>query len=398
MSEQLVDPRFRALATRFRAMFTTSAHGGGALAVYLHGEPVLDIWAGNARRGRPWQADTVALSFSTGKGVASTVLHRLADQGLLDYDAPVAQYWPEFAAEGKERITVRELMSHRAGLHRAYGLAPDGLGLLDYDRMVTALAATAPDPRRLIGPGYHGVTYGWLAAELASRVAGRPFTDVLRTELAEPLGTDALWFEVPKSEQHRIAGTFPRILPRVVPWALVSGRLAGIGPTRGFAEAMMPEKFDELVRMPAVHDAVMPGWNGVFTARALAKMYAPIAYDGTVEGTRLFSAERVREMGRVQTRQRDYVLGLRPNWRLGYHQVIVPGRGQTGRAFGHYGLGGSGAYADPDIGLSLAFVANRLGNRVSSMYALRLPRLGALARNLALAAGAQRDFRKVPAS
>src|SRR6185312_1310248 len=112
--------------------------------------------------------------------------------GLIDYDAPVATYWPEFAAAGKEAITVRELMSHRAGLHKVQGIAPDGLGLLDYDMVVAKLAANAPDPKRYSGPGYHAVTYGWLVAELASRATGKPFTDLLSTEVAEPLGVKEL--------------------------------------------------------------------------------------------------------------------------------------------------------------------------------------------------------------
>ncbi len=108
--------------------------------------------AGNADRDRRWDHDTVSLSFSTGKGVASTVVHRLAERGLIDYDAPVARYWPEFAAAGKDKITVRELMSHRAGLHRVRGLMPHPLDLMDYDAVVAALAAEKPDPRRLRGP------------------------------------------------------------------------------------------------------------------------------------------------------------------------------------------------------------------------------------------------------
>ena len=118
-TELYVDRRFLPLADRFFAMYRQPQQGGGALVVYLGGEKVLDIWAGNADRDRRWDHDTVSLSFSTGKGVASTVVHRLAERGLIDYDAPVAQYWPEFAAAGKDKITVRELMSHRAGLHRA---------------------------------------------------------------------------------------------------------------------------------------------------------------------------------------------------------------------------------------------------------------------------------------
>jgi CubicO group peptidase (beta-lactamase class C family) len=379
-----IEPRFAPLALKFSKLFRHPNDGGGALAVYHHGELVLDIWAGYAHRGQRWQRDTVALSFSTGKGVASTLVHRLAEQGLIDYDAPVAKYWPEFAAAGKEAITVRELMSHRAGLHRVQGIAPDGVGLLDYEKVVARLAANPPDPKRFTGPGYHGVTYGWLVAELAARAAGRPFSELLRTEVAEPLGVEELWFHVPQEEQHRIAGFFPRLLPLRLSWPFVSARLGSIPITRGFAEALMPEKFDVLVRLPEVHSAVMPGWNGVFTARALARMYAPMAGDGTVEGVPFLKPETIAEISEVQTRARDYVLGFRPNWRLGYHQAFVADRVRTPRAFGHYGLGGSGGFADPDADLAIAFVSNHLGNRLSALGDLRLARLSALARRLAV--------------
>jgi CubicO group peptidase (beta-lactamase class C family) len=380
-----IEPRFAPLALRFAKLFRHPNDGGGALAVYHRGELVLDIWAGYAHRGQRWQRDTVALSFSTGKGVASTLVHRLAEQGLIAYDAPVATYWPEFAANGKEDITVRDLMTHRAGLHKVQGIAPDGLGLLNYEQVVARLAADAPDPKRLKNPGYHGVTYGWLVAELAARAAGKPFTELLRTEVAEPLGVDEFWFYVPEDQRHRIAGMFPKLLPLRLSWPFVSARLTSLPLTKGFAEAMMPEKFDVLVRLPEVHSSVMPGWNGVFSARALARMYAPLAGDGTIDGAPFLKPETVAEISEVQTTARDYVLGFRPNWRLGYHQSFVADRVRTPRAFGHYGLGGSGAYADPDAELSVAFISNHLGNKLSPLGDLRLSRLGALARRLAVA-------------
>jgi CubicO group peptidase (beta-lactamase class C family) len=141
-----IRPHWAPLAHRFSKLFRHPNDGGGALAVYHHGELVLDMWAGYAHRGRRWERDTVSLSFSTGKGVATTLIHRLAEQGYIDYDATVATYWPEFAAAGKEAITVRELMSHRAGLHKVQGIAPDGIGLLDYEAVVAKLAASPPDP------------------------------------------------------------------------------------------------------------------------------------------------------------------------------------------------------------------------------------------------------------
>src|SRR6478735_5922353 len=186
-TELHVDPRFLPLADRFFAMYRQPQHGGGALTAYFRGEKVLDIWAGWADRDRRWDRDTMALSFSTGKGVASTVVHRLAERRLIDYDAPVARYWPEFGAAGKDHITVRDLLTHRAGLHKVRGLMRSPLDLLEYDAVVQALAAAPADPRRLRGPGYHAVTYGWLVAELIARVTGKPFVQVVQDEIAGPL-------------------------------------------------------------------------------------------------------------------------------------------------------------------------------------------------------------------
>lgn len=377
--QMYVDPRFRHAANRFFDVFRSSADGGGAAAAYLHGELVLDVWAGWRAKDERWTHDTVTLCFSTGKGVASTVLHRLADRGLVDYDQPVAAYWPEFAAAGKDRITVRELMSHRAGLHNVRDVAPTRDVLLDADRLTRALAAAAPDPRRLKGPGYHAVTYGNLVAEVAQRVTGKDFTTLLREEVAKPLGVDEFWFHVPHDHRVRIARVFPTVKPGPVPWSTTGRMLSAVPGLRAIAEAGMAEGFDELVRSPEAHDAVMPGWNGVFSAAALAKMYGALANGGTIEGRELLTADRIHEITKTQTRNRDYVLGIRPHWRLGYHPAWLRTPEVPRRSIGHYGFGGSGAWADPETGLSFAFVSNRLGNRLQPIADGRMSRIGGAA-------------------
>ncbi len=297
-TEMHVDPRFLPLADRFFALYTQPHHGGGALTAYLHGEKVLDVWAGWADRTRRWTQDTMALSFSTGKGVASTVVHRLAERGLIDYSAPVAQYWPEFAAGGKGSLTVADVMTHRAGLHRVRGLVPGKRGILDYDATVAALAAATPDRRRMSGSGYHAVTYGWLVAEIVQRVTGLPFTEVVDREIAQPLGCQDFWYQVPHDERGRIARLFPRINPVGLDWGVSASVLSRVAPTRGLVEAAMPAGFDELVRDPAVHDSVMPGWNGVFTARSLARMYGAIAGGGTIDGVKFLDPSTIAADGR----------------------------------------------------------------------------------------------------
>jgi CubicO group peptidase (beta-lactamase class C family) len=381
--EMLVDRRFRGVADRFFERFQTARDGGGAAAAYLHGEKVLDVWAGWRAKDTRWTHDTVTLCFSTGKGVASTVVHRLADRGLVDYDQPVAAYWPEFAAAGKERITVRELMSHRAGLHNVRVVAPTEQVLLDYRAFADALAAARPDPRRFKGPGYHAVTYGNLVAELASRVSGKDFTTLLREEVSEPLGAEELWFHVPDDARVRIARVFPTVKPGPVPWSTTGRVMSRLPGLRAIAEAGMAEGFDELVRSPRAHDVVMPGWNGVFSAPALARMYAAIANGGELDGLRYLSPDRVTQLSETQTRRRDYVLGIRPHWRLGYHPAWLRTDEMPRRSVGHYGFGGSGAWADPETGLSFAFVSNRLGNRLQPVADGRMSAIGGAALEVA---------------
>ncbi|RDI34083.1 beta-lactamase [Rhodococcus sp. AG1013] len=274
-------------------------------------------------------------------------------------------------------------MSHRAGLHRVRGLVPGPLGLMDHAAVTAALAASAPDPRSPMLPGYHAVTYGTLVAELLARATGKPFAELVRTEIAEPLGVPEFWFVVPPEQRYRIAKSFPRINPFRLSWDTTSFVLSRIPGLRGVADAGMPRGFDELVRNPAIHDVAMPGWNGVFNARALAKMYGALANGGSVEGIQFLRSETVAQLSEVQTTDRDFVLGIRTNWRLGYHAALVASRTQYEHAFGHYGLGGSGAFADSKSGLALAFVTNRMGNALTPLTDLRMLRLGAQAQSIA---------------
>src|SRR5277367_4796158 len=199
------DPHFARAVRSFASMFPGRRYGGGALAVYLDGQPVVDVWTGwSDRRGRvPWTADTATMVFSATKGMASTVIHRLVDRGLIDYDAPVAEYWREFGANGKSNITLRQMMRHQAGLSALHGASKDDL--LNHELMEERLAAARPG-YSFGRSAYHALTYGWLVSGLARAVTGKGMRELIREELAEPLGTDGLHLgRPPAGAQTRVA-------------------------------------------------------------------------------------------------------------------------------------------------------------------------------------------------
>jgi CubicO group peptidase (beta-lactamase class C family) len=374
------DPGFRPLVEGFRSLFLRRRDGGGALAVYQHGRPVVDVWAGYADAGsdRPWQADTMSLSFSTSKGVASTVVHRLIDRGVLAADEPIATWWPEFAAKGKGGILLSDLMTHRSGLHRVRGVAETPGDLLDHRRMADRLAARAPEPE-LGRPAYHAMTYGYLVAAVVERATGRSFGEVLHDEVAAPLDLDGLHIGTPAERHQHIAPFFQQLAPLGLDVARIGHHVKRIPRLRPFVDALLPHGFDAFMNTPALWSATMPAVNGVFTARALARLYAPLANGGEVDGQVFLRPDTLHEAGRVRTRGRDAVLGIRMRWRLGYHGAFVASGEQPRMAFGHYGLGGSGAFADPETGLAVAFTTNKLGTATTPMADIRLARLAKVA-------------------
>lgn len=374
-----VHPAYAGVAERFRGLFDNPGSGGGALAIRLRGEVMVDIWGGHADVAGevPWSADTMAMSFSTTKGVAVTALHRLADRGLLEYDAPVVDYWPEFGAHGKQRITVRQMLSHQAGLHDITALIDTPEDLLDHRLIEQRLAEARPDPAPGTGPGYHGFTFGWLVSGLARAITGQDIRELVQDELAGPLKTDGLHIGITDAERDRVA---PLIVGNWGPVRLLGTHGSRWKVTRRIREAFFIDDFDTLLEDPAQRlvAAQMPAASGVFTARALATMYSALANGGTVDGVELLSRRTVHELGRVVTRQRDYILGIKMRWRLGYHQAFT-GRKPPRQAFGHFGFGGSGGWADPATGLAIGFVTNRLGSATTPIADARLVRLGSAA-------------------
>ncbi len=307
-------------------------------------------------------------------------MHVLADRGLVAYDEPVATYWPEFGVAGKESITVRELMTHRAGLHRVYGLVPEAKDLLDHRAMAALLAALPADGRRARTSGYHAITYGWLVSELVLRVTGTTLADFVRDEIAAPLGADGLFIGLPQAERHRLAPLFPETTPEDrARFPKILAFFNRFDRTRPFAEAMLVDDFDTLYEGadPLITDTEMAAVNGFFTARSLASMYGAIANGGVFGGRKILDAATIEEFSRIQVFTRDYVILLPMRWRTGFHRAFTFGR-QPPRGFGHFGFGGSGAWADPDTGLSVALTLNRVVT-TTPVADIRLARIGSAA-------------------
>ena len=338
-------------------MFPGRRFGGGALAVYVDGQPAVDVWKGWAdRRGHlPWSADTAAMVFSATKGMTATVIHRLADRGLIDYEAPVAEYWPEFAANGKGALTVRQVMRHTAGLSGLRGATKEDL--LDHVVMEDRLAAAAPG--RLLGKSaYHALTFGWLMSGLARAVTGKDMRVLFREELAEPLNSDGFHLGRPPAE----APT--RVAEIIMPQNIVGNPVVDCVTRKvanqlsgGWRSMYFPGVVAAVQGEIPMLDAEIPAANGVVTARALARMYGAIANGGEIDGTRFLSRELVAGLTGRRSLQPDRNLFVPLAFHLGYHSLPI---GNVMPGFGHVGLGGSVGWADPADGVAFALVHNRL--------------------------------------
>lgn len=379
-----VHPDFGGLTPLLSKYLNAEDRFGGAMCVYHRGEKVVDVWGGRRdEQGAQWAHDTMAVSYSTTKGVTATALHILVDRGLVDIDAPVAEYWPEFAAAGKESVTVRHVLTHTAGLHKLRGVVDDASEFLDWDHMVSVLAARAPSPAPGTGPGYHGITFGWLVGNIVRNVSGTSLSEFIAAELAQPLGLDGLYVRTPAGERGRIATLMPTLKGDEGAKAQAQiDRLGRFKALQPMADALLVDGMLEILRDDRGYNAEIPAVNGTFTARSLARMYAALAGGGQLDGVRIMSAEHAARLSELQVDQRDYVIKINMKWRLGYHRAFTAGR-PAERSFGHFGFGGSGAWADPETDLAVAFVTND-NTRTSTPFAdVRLVRLGGQALKLA---------------
>ncbi|MDT5350091.1 MAG: hypothetical protein QOH91_3378 [Mycobacterium sp.] len=352
------DPHFANVVKVFGQLFPGRRFGGGALSVYIEGRPVVDVWTGWSDRAgtERWTADTGAMVFSATKGIATTVIHRLADRGLLSYDAPVAEYWPEFAANGKADVTVREVMRHRSGLSHLKGVTKTEL--MDHLLMEERLAAAAPDHLRGV-QAYHALTYGWLLSGLARAVTGKGMRELIRQEVARPLNTDGIHLgRPPEGSPTRPAQILiPQGRLRANVFNFIAPKVAGL-PFSGAMGAMYFPGVISLVKGDTLFlDGEVPAANGVVTGRGVAKMYGVLANEGRIDGKKYLSKELARGLSEPRSKWPDANMVVPLPFHLGYHESPVPG---LLRGFGHVGLGGTLGWADPETASSFGFIHNRL--------------------------------------
>jgi CubicO group peptidase (beta-lactamase class C family) len=361
------DPAFDAVREAFIANFAEQREVGAAVAIQVDGHTCVDLWAGLASRAEqtPWTQGTLVNVYSTTKGLASLCLHRLIDAGAIDFDQTVAHYWPEFATAGKGQIRVRELLGHRAGLAALRERLPHEAGY-DQTEMASALAEAAP----LWEPGtkhaYHAQTFGFLVAELVRRVSGRTLGTYLREEIAGPLGAD-VHIGLPAEDDVRVAK-----LTRPLGEPPAPGEMDLLYVQKNEPESLTALAFSNPPSAPgAVNSrrwraAEIPSSNGHASALGLARVYGAVAADAASGGGagRVLSAEGVERCTTELSFGYDEVLRLVTRFGPGFmlSQREGPGRfGPNGRSFGHPGLGGSIAFADPDARVGFGYVMNRAG-------------------------------------
>ncbi len=367
--EGTLHPEFCLVASSLRRQIARH-RGGAAACVYHRGVKVVDLWGGERDGwGTPWVERTMAPSFSTTKGVASTVMHILVDRGLIDYDDPVAKHWPEFAQAGKGGITIRHVMAHQSGLYHLRQMLDHAEQMLDWEFVTDAIARAEPVHPPGERSGYHGLSYGFIIGEVIQRVTGHAFSEVVQQEVAIPLQADGLYIGAPDEALQHAA----RIIPPAKGFRMEAGVWAehtasalqdvlsrfGVETHVGGILELAPRGLGSLDFSAAETLRVaMPSHNGLFTARSLAKMYAAWAEGGEIDGVRLVSEETLRRATERQSRPgHAYPWPIDMGWCLGFHRAFTT-RGSPEGAFGHYGFGGSGAFADPRRRLAVGLIVN----------------------------------------
>lgn len=357
----IVAPGYEPVRTAFQANFEARSEIGAALSVYRHGQEVVRLWGGVADPGtdRAWREDTLQLVYSATKSATAACAHLLVQRGQLDLDAPVAAYWPEFAAADKDALPVRWLLSHQAGLPVLDCPIPRAKALT-WEPVVAALAAQAPVWQPGTAHGYHALTYGWLVGEVVRRVCGRSLGTYFADEIATPLGLD-FWIGLPATEAHRVTRTVAQpVTPPAgaIPQALRESLGAYTDPTSLVARSMMVTDPPLDLADSRTWAAELPAVNGICTASSLARFYAGLI--GEVDGVRILDAATLAAATREQANGIDRVLRVPTRPALGFGLPVPDQPWWSPTAFGFPGHGGSLGYADPASGIAFGYVTNGL--------------------------------------
>jgi CubicO group peptidase (beta-lactamase class C family) len=363
------EPRFERVRAAFARNFSEHDEVGAAVSVIVGGEPVVDLWGGSidAARTRPWERDTIVNVWSVGKAVSSLCLLRLVERGLLELDAPVATYWPEFAQGGKADMPLRYLLTHQAGLPAIRKPLPPGANVLSWDTMVEALAAQEPWWEPGSGFGYHVNTMGFLLGEVVRRTDGRRIGTMIREDLRDGLGVDFLIGFGPE-EDSRVADWTPYQAAAGEesqrPWLERDpATLEGIDLARVLAYRNPPPHPDGGTNSRMWRAAEFPSTNPHSNARAIARVFGGLASGGRIGGKPLLDVKLIEQARTIESDGEDLVLGRPNRFGLGF-QLTIPGVRPLGpgvHTFGHYGNGGILGFADPDAQIGFAYVCNRSG-------------------------------------
>ncbi len=391
------------------------APAGGSIVVFQAGECIAQASIGMAQAEMPWQADTLSLNFSTGKGVLATLAHVLVSQRLLAYDSPIASYWPAFSANGKADITLRMLMSHQADLFAISAIDVDNATLLEWDKMldlVAAMPATEPDNAVTYDSAYSALVYGWILGGLTEIVTGKSLAEALRYYLTQPLGiADSCYFGVPEQKVNNVSKLVkdfsaddspdsqlrskrhkPTLKADSTATLATYQQLASypcwqqLATSQHSISTTVPLNATQINRLYFDHSsinannyraalvpaskqpidyydkdtmqAVIPAANGVASAQALATIYAMLANGGEWKGKVLIDSATFKQLSKPQVSGRDAVMPANMHWRLGYHRLFSICNDNVAQGFGHMGYNGSIAWCEPTRQLSFAFIHN----------------------------------------
>jgi len=346
------DPQFKKVKETFEKLYQEDREIGSCFAVYKDGNPLVDLWGGfqDKDKTKPWQKDNLITVYSTTKGVTAFCIALAMEKGLLKYEEKVSTYWPEFASNGKEDITVGMLMSHQAGI-----CSPETRNVDDYynqNLMAEKLAGMTPIWEPGTASGYHSMTFGWLTSELILRLTGKSLGTFFREEVGDRHDVD-FFIGLPESEDHRVA--------ELVPFDIVRNENSEQQVELTDAQKSQRNSAGTLgiQNTKAWRQAEIPSANGQGNAGGLAKLYSLIVPEDN--SLKLLKDDTVNQMTTMQIEGRDLVLAVQVRWGVGFilnkHKVIY---GPIEGAFGHSGYGGSCAFGDPENKIGVSYVMNRM--------------------------------------